>query len=408
VGRSGRNRWKTRRGTRTTPPHDHASLPVRLDGDLTSPQDRFGTGPARAILLPSGQILEEPHLGRAGYDYQLEEWRPLGRRRGDLMKRRELLLALATGMMSARAVRAQQKAMPVIGTLWNNYAGPGPGVTGFRQGLGETGYIDGQNVAIEYRFSEGRNDRLPGLANDLVRRKVDLILAAGDPAVLAAKNASSTIPIVFSFGGDPVEAGLVVSFARPGGNLTGMAIMMAELIPKRFQLLTELVPTARVFALMVNPNSPGTEPMIREMQHAARAKGVQLHVLNAGTESEIDGAFATLVQEHVDALVVSNDTFFFSAGAQLLTLADRHAVPASFFSREFAAAGGLISYGPNITAVYRNLGIYAGKILNGAKPTDLPVEQPTTFELVVNLKTAQALGLTVPPSILARADEVIE
>ena len=232
--------------------------------------------------------------------------------------------------------------------------------------------------------------------------------AAGDPAVLAAKNATSTIPIVFSFAGDPVKQGLVVSFARPGGNLTGMAIMFAELIPKRFELLTELVPLARVFALIVNPNSPGTEPMMREMQEAARAKGVQLRVLKAGTETEIDGAFTTLVEEHVDALVVSNDTFFFSARDQLVVLAERHAVPTSYFSREFAAVGGLISYGPNVHEVYRNLGVYAGKILNGVKPADLPVQQPTTFELVVNLQTAKTLGLTIPPSILARADEVIE
>ena len=323
------------------------------------------------------------------------------------MRRRDFILLLAGAMTAPRALRAQQRAMPVIGSLYNNYAGPGPAVAGFRQGLSETGYIDGQNVAIEYRFSEGRNDRLPGLAADLVGRRVDVILAAGDPAVLAAKNATSTIPIVFSFAGDPVEQGLVVSFARPGGNLTGMAIMFAELIPKRFELLTELVPLARVFALIVNPNSPGTEPMMREMQEA-RAKGVQLRVLKAGTESEIDGAFTTLVQEHVDALVVSNDTFFFSARDQLVVLAERHAVPTSYFSREFAAVGGLISYGPNVHEVYRNLGVYAGKILNGVKPADLPVQQPTTFELVVNLQTAKTLGLTIPPSILARADEVIE
>ena len=325
------------------------------------------------------------------------------------MRRRDFILLLAGAMTAPRALRAQQRAMPVIGSLYNNYAASVAGVlAGFRQGLSETGYIDGQNVAIEYRFSEGRNDRLPGLAADLVGRRVDVILAAGDPAVLAAKNATSAIPIVFSFAGDPVEQGLVVSFARPGGNLTGMAIMFAELIPKRFELLTELVPLARVFALIVNPNSPGTEPMMRKMQEAARAKGVQLRVLKAGTESEIDGAFTTLVEEHVDALVVSNDTFFFSARDQLVVLAERHAVPTSYFSREFAAVGGLISYGPNVHEVYRNLGVYAGKILDGAKPADLPVEQPTRFELVVNLRTAAALGLTVPPSILARADEVIE
>src|SRR5215472_11243775 len=325
------------------------------------------------------------------------------------MRRRDLMFILGGATTVPLAVRAQQKAMPVIGSLYNNITEPtGPAVVGFRQGLSEVGYIEGQNVAIEYRWSEGRVDRLPALAADLAGRGVKVILAAGDPATFAVKNATSTIPIVFSFAGDPVRAGLVASFARPGGNLTGTAIMFAELIPKRFQLLTELVPQARVFALMVNPNSPGTEPMIRETQEAARGKGAQLHILKAGTESEIDGAFATVVQLHVEALVVSNDTFFFSLRDRLVTLAGRHAVPANYFSREFAAAGGLISYGPNVAAIYRRLGAYAGKILNGANPADLPVEQPTKFELVVNLKTAKALGLTIPPSILARADEVIE
>ena len=250
------------------------------------------------------------------------------------MRRRDLMLILGGAMTVPLAVRAQQKAMPVIGSLYNNITEPtGPAVVGFRQGLSEIGYIEGQNLAIEYRWSEGRVDRLPALAADLASRGVNVILAAGDPATFAVKNATSTIPIVFSFAGDAVRAGLVASFARPGGNLTGMAIMFAELIPKRFQLLTELVPQARVFALMVNPNSPGTEPMIRETQEAARGKGAQLHILKAGTESEIDGAFATVVQLHVEALVVSNDTFFFSLRDQLVTLAGRHAVPASYFSR---------------------------------------------------------------------------
>jgi putative tryptophan/tyrosine transport system substrate-binding protein len=323
------------------------------------------------------------------------------------MRRRELLLLVGAAMTAARSLRAQQKAMPVIGFLSTNLADPAAALVAFRQGLSETGYVEGQNVAIEYRWSEGRVDRLPALAADLVDRGVDVILAVGE-AAFAAKNATLTIPIIFSFAGDPVAAGLVASFARPGGNLTGAAIMMAELTPKRLQLLSELVPHASVFALMVNPNSPGTEPMTREMQEAARTKGVQLHVLKAGTESEIDAAFVTLVQLHVDALVASNDPFFWSLRDRFVTLADRYAVPASYFSREFAAAGGLISYGPNIAVVYRRLGLYAGKILNGAKPADLPVEQPTTLELVINLKTAKTLGITIPPAILARADEVIE
>ena len=236
---------------------------------------------------------------------------------------------------------------------------------------------------------------------------VDLILAVGE-AAFAAKNATSTIPIIFSFAGDPVAARLVTSFARPGGNLTGTAIMMAELTPKRLQVLSELVPQANIFALLVNPNSPGTEPIIRGLQDAVRVKGLQLYILKAGSESEIDTAFANLAQQHVDALVVSNDPFFWSLRDRFVALADSHAVPACYFSREFAAAGGLISYGPNLAAIYRRLGLYGGKILNGAKPADLPVEQPTKFQLIINLRTAKAIGLSVPQLLLAQSDEVIE
>ena len=325
------------------------------------------------------------------------------------MRRRELMLLLGGAMTAARALRAQQKAMPVIGFLSGGSPGPAaPIAAAFRQGLSETGYVEGQNVAIEYRWAEGRYDRLPALAADLVGRKVDVIAAGGAPFGTRGEKRDLDDPDRLHIVGDPVAAGLVASLARPGGNLTGVSILTVELMPKRLELLSELVPQAGVIALLVNPNNPNAERMIRDVQEAARAKGVQLHILKAGTEGEIDAAFATLVQLHAGALVVGTDPFFISRREQLVALAARHAVPAIYEWREFVAAGGLISYGPSLTAVYRQVGIYAGRILKGAKPADLPVQQPTTFELVVNLKTAKALGLTVPPSILARADEVIE
>jgi len=263
-------------------------------------------------------------------------------------------------------------------------------------------------VAIEYRWAEGRYDRLPALAADLVHRKVDVIVTVGTPSALAAKSATSTIPIVFSVGSNPVELGFVASLARPGGNLTGVSILVGELMPKRLELLSELAPQAGVIALLVNPNNAISERIMGDVQEAAHAKGVQLHIMKAGTESEIDAAFATLGQLHIGALLVGTDGFFRSRREQLVALASRHAIPAIYESRQFAAAGGLISYGPSLTALNRQVGIYVGKILKGAKPADLPVHQPTTFELVVNLNTAKALGLAVPPSILARADEVID
>jgi putative ABC transport system substrate-binding protein len=326
-----------------------------------------------------------------------------------MRRRRFVQLAAGTVTTWSLAARAQQKAMPVIGFL--GAASPGqvaPYVAAFRQGLAETGYVEGQNLAIEYSWAEGRYDRLPELAADLVGRKPDLIVAGGDPSARAAKSATSTIPIVFTAVADPVAEGLVASLARPGGNLTGSSAMSIELTPKRLELLSELVPQAGVIALLVNPNSPEAEPMIRDVQEAARTKGVQLTILKAGTEGEIDAAFATLVQLQAGALVVGDDPFFGSRREQLMALASRHAVPAIYYSRYYVVAGGLISYGPSLPAFYREAGIYAGRILKGAKPADLPVQQPTTFDLVVNLKTAKALGLTVPPSILARADEVIE
>ena len=266
-----------------------------------------------------------------------------------------------------------------------------------------------KNGTGEYRFADAQFDRLPALAADLVSRKVDVIAASGgEVSAFAAKNATSTIPILF-IAGDATAAGLVASLARPGGNLTGVSILADELMAKRLELLSELVPQARVIALLVNPNEGRiAERIIRGVQEAARTKGVLLHILKAGTENEIDAAFATLVQLHAGALLVGAGPFFASQRDRLVALASRHAIPAMYELREFAAASGLTSYGPSLTGIYRQVGIYVGKILNGTKPGDLPVQQPTKFELVVNLKAAKALGLTVPHSILARADEVIE
>jgi putative ABC transport system substrate-binding protein len=328
------------------------------------------------------------------------------------MRRRDfgsLLGGMAAFTTWSPPLNAQQTATPLIGFL--NAGAPDPSAlaaAALRQGLSETGYVEGQNLEIESRWAEGRLDRLPALAADLVGRKVDVIVAIADPAAHAAKNATSTIPIVFVAGDDAVRQGLVASLARPGGNLTGVSFLTAELHPKRFELLSELVPQAKVIALLVNPNFPATERVIRDMQEAARAKGLQLHILNASTESEIDAAFASLVQQQAGALLVGTDPFFLNRREQIVALAARHAVPAIYEFRQYATAGGLISYGASITAVNRQIGIYAGRILKGAKPADLPVLQPTTFELVINLKTAKALGLTIPPSILTRADEVIE
>jgi|HubBroStandDraft_6_1064221.scaffolds.fasta_scaffold229889_2 putative tryptophan/tyrosine transport system substrate-binding protein len=325
------------------------------------------------------------------------------------MERRSFLGLLGTAAVSLSAVaRAQQSAMPVIGYF--HFASPGytPSAAAFLQGLNESGFIEGKNVAIEYRWAEGRYDRMPAMAAELVARKVDLIAAFGPPSARAAKNATSTIPIVFEVGNDAVEAGLVESLARPGGNATGLSILFTQLTPKRLELLCELLPTAATIALLVNPTSPTAAPSIKGAQEAAAAKAVKLLILNASTENEIDAAFALAASAKVDGLVISADPFFDSRRDQLVAPAARYRIPTIYFEREFSTAGGLISYGSSLPAVYRQMGIYAARILRGEKPADLPVQQPTAFELVINLKTAKAFGLTVPPKLIFTADEVIE
>jgi len=321
-------------------------------------------------------------------------------------------VALLGGAIAPPCVAAaQQKAMPVVGFLSVFSPPTGPGEVGrgpLLQGLNQTGFVEGENMSIERRWAEGHYDRLPAMAADLVSRKVDLIVTiGGTPPALAAKNATSTIPIVFAGLGNPVGTGLVASLARPGGNITGFSNVAGELTPKRLELLCELVPQATVIALLANPDNAGKQ-YVRSRQAAARAKGVQLPVLMARSEDEIDTAFASLGQLQAGGLVIEADAFFNSRREQLLALASRYAVPTIYENRGFTAAGGLMSYGIDNAALARQAGIYAGRILKGEKPADLPVQQPTVFELVVNLKTAKTLGLTAPPLILARADEVIE
>jgi putative ABC transport system substrate-binding protein len=325
------------------------------------------------------------------------------------MKRREFITLLGGAAVSAPfAARAQQPAMPVIGYF--HFATPEytPMAASFLQGLKEAGFIEGKNVAIEYRWAEGQYDRLPAMAAELVDRKVDLIAAFGPPLARAAKDATSTIPIVFEVGNDAVAAGLVASLAHPGGNATGLSILFTQLTPKRLELLCELVPQAKTIALLVNPNSPTAEPSIQGAQEAAHAKGVQLSVLKASTESQIDAAFASFANVPADGLIIAADPFFDTRRAQLIGPAARSKIPTIYFSRESVAAGGLISYGSSLGDVYRQMGLYAARILKGEKPADLPVEQPTKFEMAINLKTANALGLTVPPKLIFTADEVIE
>jgi putative tryptophan/tyrosine transport system substrate-binding protein len=328
------------------------------------------------------------------------------------IRRRELVFALG-GAAAAwpLAARAQQPALPVIGFL-NSSSSSGVYarmLVAFRQGLNEAGYIEGRNVTIEYRWAEGQSDRLPELAGDLVGRKVTVIAATTTQAALAAKAATATIPVVFEMAGDPVQLGIIAALNRPGGNVTGVTNLNIEVTPKRLELLHEVIPTATTFALLINPSNPTlAEPTTRDIRASARTLGVQLHVVSATTDNEIDDAFASLTNLRAGGLVIGGDQFFSSRIERLASLAVRYAVPAIYLWREFAVAGGLMSYGSQTMDAYRLTGIYVGRVLNGEKPADLPVQQATKVELYINLKTAKTLGITIPLSLSGRADVLIE
>jgi putative ABC transport system substrate-binding protein len=325
------------------------------------------------------------------------------------MRRRDFIAGLGgVAVAWPLAARAQQPSMPVIGFLNGGSAdGYAPMVAAFRQGLKESGYVEGQNVAVEYRWVEGQYDRVPAMAAELVRRQVAVIVA-NTPGVLAVRAATTTIPIVFTTSSDPVQMGLVASLSRPSGNVTGVTQLNVEVASKRLELAHQLLPMATIIAVLVNSTNPNTEALVRDLQAAARALGRQLHLLHASTERDFDTVFATLVRLRAGALIIGIDAFFTSRSEQLATLALRHAVPAIFQDREFVAAGGLMSYGGSVPDSYRLAGVYTGRILKGEKPADLPVQQSTKVELVINMKTAKALGLTIPETLLATADQVIE
>jgi putative tryptophan/tyrosine transport system substrate-binding protein len=325
--------------------------------------------------------------------------------------RREFLATLGGAAAAWPLVaRAQQPAMPMVGFLHSGSPEPMANrVAAFRKGLGEAGYVEGQNVAIEFRWALGRDDQLPDLAADLIRRRVAVIATPGStPAALAAKAATTTIPIVFGVGQDPVALGLVDSLNRPGGNATGVNFQLVELVTKRLGMLREIAPGSNRFVALVNPNTAYTDAVVKDLQASGSALGLPIEILRASTGREIDAAFANLVQKPGGALFVGPDAFFISRRAQIVTLAARHAIPAIYSTRDFAEAGGLMSYGPNLAEAYEQTGTYVGRVLKGEKPAVLPVVQPTKFELVVNLNTARAFGLEIPQSLLALADEVIE
>ena len=327
----------------------------------------------------------------------------------DQIKRREFIALLGGAAAWPLAAQAQQPAMPVVGFLHpGSRDANADRLRGFARGLKEVGYVEGENVAIVYRFADGQPDQLPELAADLVRRRVAVIVTTTGRAPLAAQAATTTIPIVFSVNEDPVKLGLVASLARPGGNLTGVNFLNAELTTKRLEFLHQLMPAAARMAVLINPTNPAADSTLKELEAAGRAMGLQIQTLNATNSREIDAAFATLVRDRVEALFVAGDAMFTNRRVQFATLTARHAIAAAFSSREYTQAGGLMSYGSNLVDTFRQVGIYTGRILKGDKPADLPVVQSTKFELVINVHTAGLLGLTVPTSLLSIADEVIE